>query len=53
MLKVLLIILIVIVALFALLFTIYFFNLDQKFMVYVVHPILEKHYDKIERKQYL
>jgi len=49
----LIIILIVLVALFVLLFTIYFFNLDMKFMTYVVAPILEKHYDKIDREQYL
>ncbi|MCF0131227.1 MAG: hypothetical protein HUJ71_05840 [Pseudobutyrivibrio sp.] len=51
--KALLIILLVIVILFVLLFTIYMFNLDMKFMTYVVAPILEKHYDKIDRNQYL
>ncbi len=53
LLKILLIIAIVAVALFVLLFTIYFFNLDMKLMTYVVYPILEKHYNKIKRKQYL
>lgn len=38
---------------FAVLFTIYFFNLDLKFMTYCVAPILEWNYDRIPRKQYL
>lgn len=53
LLNILLIIGIVIAGLFVLLFTIYFFNLDMKLMTYVVAPILEKHYNKIKRKQYL
>ena len=32
--------------LFAVLFTIYFFNLDMKFMAYAVDPILQKVYDR-------
>ena len=38
---------------FALLFGIYFFNLDMKFVAYVVDPILKKNYDRIPRKQYV
>ncbi len=52
-LKILLIAAIVLIALFILLFSIYFFNLDMKLMTYVVYPLLEKHYNKIKRKQYL
>ena len=36
-----------------LLFVVYFFNLDMKFVAYVVEPFLDKHYDKIPRKQYI
>ena len=39
--------------LFAVLFTIYFFNLDMKFMSKFVEPILLKHYDNMPRKQYV
>ena len=39
--------------LFALLFGIYFFNLDMKLAVNVIAPLLEKWYDKRDRKQYL
>lgn len=38
---------------FAVLFTVYFFNLDLKFMTYCVAPILEWNYDRIPRKQYV
>ncbi len=38
------------IALFALLFIVYFFNLDMK-MTSALEPILLKHYDKIERKR--
>ena len=38
------------IALFALLFIVYFFNLDMK-MTSALEPILQKHYDKIERKR--
>lgn len=51
--KIPLIILSGIFGVFALLFTVYFFNLDMKFMAYLVDPILQKHYDKIDRKYYV
>ena len=35
---------------FALTFTIYFFNLDMK-LVALVEPWLQKHYDRVPRKQ--
>ncbi len=38
------------IALFALLFIVYFFNLDMK-MTSALEPILQKHYDKIERNR--
>lgn len=38
---------------FAATVVIYFYNLDMKFMAYIVEPILLKHYDKIPRKQYI
>ncbi len=39
---------------FAVLFTIYFFNLDEKFMAYCVDPILQWWYDnKVEHKYYV
>lgn len=41
------------VSLFLIVFTVYFFNLDMKFMSKFVEPILLKHYDKIPRKQYV
>ncbi len=47
------IVLIVLAVLFVLLFIIYFFNLDMKFMVYVVAPFLEKIYDKRDKNQYV
>ena len=53
MLKTILIILGIIVVIIALLFTVYFFNLDMKFMVKVVAPKLNKVYDKRKRKQYI
>ena len=52
-LKLLLKILAVPFALFVVTFVIYFFNLDMKFMTYAVDPILQKHYDKMPRKQYV
>ena len=52
-LKILGIILLIAVILFVLLFTIYFFNLDMKFMVNVVGKFLEKHYDKKDSDQYV
>lgn len=41
------------VGLFLVTFAIYFFNLDMKFMAKFVDPILQKHYNKIPRKQYV
>lgn len=38
------------IALFALLFLVYFFNLDMK-LTSALEPLLLKHYDKIERKR--
>ena len=35
---------------FALTFTIYFFNLDMK-LTALIEPLLQKHYDRIPRKQ--
>ena len=35
------------------LFVIFFFDLDGKFLYYVVEPLLVKHYDKMERKDTL
>ena len=52
-LKILLKALLIVVGLFVGTFVIYFFNLDMKFMAYVADPILQKHYDKIPRKQYV
>lgn len=40
-------------SLFAVLFTIYFFNLDMKVTAYIADPILQKHYDKIPRNAHL
>ena len=38
---------------FAVTFTIYFFNLDMKFLSSCVEPILLWNYDRIPRKQYI
>ena len=38
---------------FTVTFTIYFFNLDMKFLSRFVEPILLRHYDTIPRKQYV
>ncbi len=35
---------------YALLFAIFYFDLDGKLLYYVVEPFLCKHYDKMERK---
>ena len=35
---------------FVLTFTIYFFNLDMK-LTALIEPLLQKHYDRIPRKQ--
>lgn len=40
-------------AVFAVLFAIFFFDLDGKFLYYVVEPFLKKHYDNMERKDVL
>ena len=39
-------------AFFAVTFTIYFFNLDMKATA-MLEPFFEKHYDSLERKQYI
>ena len=52
-LNILLKVLLGIVGAFVVTFVIYFFNLDMKFMAKFVDPILQKHYDKIPRKQYV
>ena len=38
---------------FTVLFTIFFFDLDGKFLYYVVEPVLKKHYDNMKRKDVL
>ena len=38
---------------FALLFSIFFFDLDGKLLFYVVEPFLKNHYDNMERKDTL
>ncbi len=35
------------------LFIVFFFDLDGKFLYYVVEPFLKNHYDKMERKDVL
>lgn len=37
-------------AVYAILFAVFFFDLDGKLLYYVVEPFLAKHYDKMERK---
>ena len=37
----------------AVLFVVFFFDLDGRFLYYVVEPLLVKHYDKMERKDTL
>lgn len=37
-------------ALYALLFAVFYFDLDGKLLYYVVEPFLVKHYDKMPRK---
>ncbi len=53
MIKIGLIVISVIAVLFVLLFIVYFFNLDMKFIVNVVAPVLEKHYDKRDSNQFV
>ncbi len=36
--------------LYAVLFAVFYFDLDGKLLYYVVEPFLAKHYDSIERK---
>ena len=43
----------IVVAFFAVLFVIFFFDLDGKGLFNVVEPFLKKHYDNIERKDVL
>ncbi len=38
---------------FAVLFTVYFFNLDMKFMAYAVDPILQKIYNSRKPNYYV
>ena len=38
---------------FAVTFLIYMFNLDMKFMAYVVDPILQKNYDARKKNYYV
>ena len=40
----------ILAAIYAVLFTVFFFDLDGKLLYYVVEPFLVKHYDKMERK---
>ena len=37
-------------ALYALLFAVFYFDLDGKLLFYVVEPFLSKHYDKMPRR---
>ena len=37
----------------AVLFIVFFFDLDGKFLYYVVEPFLKNHYDQMERKDTL
>ena len=41
-----------VLSLFAVTFTIYFFNLDMKFMA-LIEPLLLKHYDNMPRNRHL
>lgn len=43
----------IVVAFFAVLFVIFFFDLDGKLLFNVVEPFLKKHYDNMERKDTL
>ena len=40
----------VLATIYAILFAVFFFDLDGKLLYYVVEPFLAKHYDKMERK---
>jgi len=41
------------ISLFTVLFTVYFFNLDMKFMAYVVDPVLQYVYDHRKPNYYV
>ena len=43
----------IVFGLFAVLFSIFFFDLDGKLLFYVVEPFLKNHYDNMERKDTL
>ncbi len=40
----------VLAVIYAVLFAVFYFDLDGKLLFYVVEPFLAKHYDKMERK---
>ena len=40
----------ILAALYALLFAVFFFDLDGKLIYHVVEPLLVRHYDKMERR---
>ncbi len=40
----------ILAAVYAILFAVFFFDLDGKLLFYVVEPFLVKHYDKMERR---
>lgn len=40
----------ILATIYAVLFAVFFFDLDGKLLFYVVEPFLAKHYDKMERK---
>ena len=40
-------------AVIALLFSVYYFNLDMKLVRFVVVPLLDKHYDSVPREHVL
>ncbi len=40
----------ILAAVYAILFAVFYFDLDGKLLFYVVEPFLSKHYDKMERK---
>ncbi|MEI3100927.1 MAG: hypothetical protein V8T45_03635 [Oscillospiraceae bacterium] len=50
--KLLVKLLLVLLALFAVTFTVYFFNLDMK-LTAAIEPLLQKHYDRIERDTHI
>ena len=43
----------IVAAAISVLFIVFFFDLDGKFLYYVVEPLLVKHYDSMERKDVL